>query len=600
MKRVKTWMTDNRPSVLVVLLAATFLLPGLGFGLWEPWEPKYTQAVMEMGERGDYVTPFYRGEPRFSKPILPYWAIAASYSVFGVNEVATRLPFVLCALGCIGMLVHTVGRLFRPRVGVLAGIVLMSCPMFYFLARQAMPDVLFVGNLTIAFCFLLLGLNEDQARSRRMLLFYLFAGLATLSKGPLALIVIATVVGLYVFLTLDYSQGPRKTARSLGRMLFGQMKLHWGLPLVMAMTVPWYVYNLIHYETFLDRLKFDYLKRFSVPEGHHDGPISFYIEALGYGLFPWCAIVPVALLSLRLRSEKTWEMPEKRQLFFVCWLVCPFLMFSTAETKFTYYIFPVLPPLAFFVAMYLESFLSERRNVAMHFALLVVAVGFFLLPAREILKDPGHFLTTMTIKDEVQNVVKYDDAVSNPDPKYAIFVAGFILVLLGGAALAYTERQRKLAVGGLCAAAVLLAAYNAQLLFVTLSPHKTQKHQIETVLDMMGPEDRLAMFFLDRDNYQYKEWSAIEASSIFYTNNEIVELTELDDAERFFDEGGTFCIVRNTHMSRLRRLLKEKDLPVNVIDDSHYRFKTITVRDRLSKDAPAAKRVRATRVRDAK
>ena len=58
--------------IVFILLAgvwAAFLLPSLSFGLWEPWEPKYAQAVVEMMERGDYLTPFFRGEPRFSKPI---------------------------------------------------------------------------------------------------------------------------------------------------------------------------------------------------------------------------------------------------------------------------------------------------------------------------------------------------------------------------------------------------------------------------------------------------------------------------------------------------------------------------------------------------
>ncbi len=183
--RLRQWILANKGILLALLLASLFLLPSLSFGLWETWEPKYAQAVVEMGERGDYLTPFYRGEPRFSKPILPYWVIALSYSVFGVNEIATRLPFALFAVASIGVLVHALGRLFSRTRGFLAGLILLTSPMFYLLARQAMPDILFVSNLTIALCFLALGLFEDEARGRRMLLFYIFAALAVLSKGPL-------------------------------------------------------------------------------------------------------------------------------------------------------------------------------------------------------------------------------------------------------------------------------------------------------------------------------------------------------------------------------------------------------------------------------
>ncbi len=59
----RDWLVANRGILLVLLLGALVLLPALSFGLWEPWEPKYAQSAVEMIERGDYVTPYYRGVP---------------------------------------------------------------------------------------------------------------------------------------------------------------------------------------------------------------------------------------------------------------------------------------------------------------------------------------------------------------------------------------------------------------------------------------------------------------------------------------------------------------------------------------------------------
>ena len=38
-----------------------------------------------MIERGDYVNPTFNYEPRFNKPVLSYWIVAAFYRVFGVS-----------------------------------------------------------------------------------------------------------------------------------------------------------------------------------------------------------------------------------------------------------------------------------------------------------------------------------------------------------------------------------------------------------------------------------------------------------------------------------------------------------------------------------
>ncbi len=587
--QVKNRVLSSPVTVFVLVLAGFLLLPALDFGLWEPWEPKYAQAVVEMEERGDYLTPFYRGDPRFSKPILTYWVIALSYACFGVGEFATRLPFALFAVASIGVLVHSLSRLFSRTLGCLAGVILLTSPMFYLLGRQAVPDALFVANLTIAMCFLALGLFEEESRRRRMFLFYVFSGLAVLSKGPLALVIIVTVVGLYAVLTLDFTAGSlRRTLKGLGNLLFSKMKLGWGVPLFLVIAVPWYAYNFYHYDLLLERLKFDYLERFSRAEGDHGGGIGFYLEALFYGFFPWCALIPAALLWLNPRRKRKWEDPEKKHLFFLCWLICPLLMFSAAQTKFTYYVSPVLPPLAFLGALYLTAYLKDKGRPATFFALFIVALGVFLLPARELLEDPKYLLGSVTIKRSVGSVVRAVPVVPDPHKLYLVLLGSFGVILLMSAVLSY-GRMRKYAVVGLCAVAFLFSVYNAQDLVLKLTPHKTQKYAIQNVKEMMEPEDKLAIFFPGKDNYQRLEWSAIEASAIFYTNNDIVELNSNKQAERFFTTtNGTYCIVRRTHMSRLKRILKKLDLRMKVVDTSHFRFRTITVKEESSAISSAA------------
>src|SRR5215510_1904393 len=78
--------------------------------LFDPDEGLHAAIAQEMVARGDYVTPTFLGEPFLDKPILFFWAEAASLGAFGDREAAIRLPPLL--FGLLGMIgVAALGRM---------------------------------------------------------------------------------------------------------------------------------------------------------------------------------------------------------------------------------------------------------------------------------------------------------------------------------------------------------------------------------------------------------------------------------------------------------------------------------------------------------
>src|ERR687889_749354 len=71
--------------------------------LFDVDEGAFSQATMEMFQRGDFLSTYLNGEPRYDKPILIYWLQAASVALFGVSEFAFRLPSALCAATWAGL-----------------------------------------------------------------------------------------------------------------------------------------------------------------------------------------------------------------------------------------------------------------------------------------------------------------------------------------------------------------------------------------------------------------------------------------------------------------------------------------------------------------
>ena len=58
---------------------------------WDPDEAHYAEASREMLRTGDWLAPYYNGQPFFDKPILFYWFQAAGMAIAGENEAAAPI-----------------------------------------------------------------------------------------------------------------------------------------------------------------------------------------------------------------------------------------------------------------------------------------------------------------------------------------------------------------------------------------------------------------------------------------------------------------------------------------------------------------------------
>src|SRR3989442_1299687 len=88
-------MRDRTALHLAGCLALSVLLALYQLGerpLSSPAEARYALIARETLERGDWVQPRLNGVRYYEKPPLLYWSVAASYRLFGQNEMACRLP----------------------------------------------------------------------------------------------------------------------------------------------------------------------------------------------------------------------------------------------------------------------------------------------------------------------------------------------------------------------------------------------------------------------------------------------------------------------------------------------------------------------------
>ena len=163
---------ERRLTIGFCVLAALLYLPWLGAtGFWDPWEPHYGEVAREMIARGDYLHPWWESTWFFSKPALDLWLMAAGMLAVNTNgldrwtgvftEWGARLPYaVITAMGAV-LLFIMANRLLSRRSAVIGTVAVLTSPLFVFLARQAVPDPIFVGLLEAAMACLMIVMLED-------------------------------------------------------------------------------------------------------------------------------------------------------------------------------------------------------------------------------------------------------------------------------------------------------------------------------------------------------------------------------------------------------------------------------------------------------
>jgi len=221
-----------------------------------------------------------------------------------------------------------------------------------------------------------------RAKNRRQLyLFsaYVLGAMATLAKGPAGI----ALPGLVLLLWL--------VTAGRWRDIYRKLEIPRGLVLFIATGCPWYHAMLIRHGApfWMEFIGDNYVHR---AEGRHGdrGTFEYYLQYLGYGMFPWSGIATVgAALGLTKLRDKS---PRAQLIgFAIVWFLVEFTTVSLVNTKFHHYILPALPALAILAALGLEELFTERAR-ALRIALTVIGVPVTLLCARDLAAFPARIL----------------------------------------------------------------------------------------------------------------------------------------------------------------------------------------------------------------
>ncbi|HEY9733430.1 MAG TPA: glycosyltransferase family 39 protein [Drouetiella sp.] len=353
--------TDYITLASICMAAAVVVLPGLAaFGIIDPSDGLYSEGAREMMEMKNFITPHYNYLPFYEKPIMLYWMMIASYSVFGVHEWAARVPSALCAISTCGV-VFSLSRFFISRdAAVFSALVLITSPLFAVVGMLALTDMPLCFFLTTTMLALFQRLHGGT--DKILWLGYASLGCAVLTKGPLPVVLTAMVFIAYFALTSgDNLKKPTWYIQSIK-----QLEPLKGMALTLAIALPWYVLETVvtHGDFFQEFFIRQNLGRLGGAV-NHVAPFWFYIPVVLVGTCPWIAfqfLVPQMTKQLLQRRSITFP-ANAMALFCLCWSVIVFIFLSAVKTKLATYILPVVPPLALMVGMHFDRWgLTKPRK----------------------------------------------------------------------------------------------------------------------------------------------------------------------------------------------------------------------------------------------
>jgi 4-amino-4-deoxy-L-arabinose transferase-like glycosyltransferase len=331
-----------RDALLLVALAGLLLLAGLGaVALTDRDEGANAEAAREMLEQHSWITPTLGGAPRFAKPPLVYWLMAAAYAALGVGETAARLPSAVAGLLLV-LLQYAFARwAFGSDVAWRAALVLLLSVEYVAIARMALTDATLALWTTLAAYAFLRGWWGAPPRGRWYALAWIAAGLGTFAKGPVGLLV--PLGGVVAYLGL--AGGLRQAWREAWPLR--------GLGLFLLVAVPWYgAMFWLHGWDYAARARGETLGRVLRPVTGPGGTTLFYLPVLLLGFFPWSAFLPEAVAA-GLRQARARARQGRREavtVFAAAWLLVGLALFSVTQTRLPHYVLPLFPAAALLVA----------------------------------------------------------------------------------------------------------------------------------------------------------------------------------------------------------------------------------------------------------
>jgi 4-amino-4-deoxy-L-arabinose transferase-like glycosyltransferase len=333
---------DVKAYTFIVIVASLLFIPFIGNVPLFDWdEINFAECAREMVVSHNYSDVQLYFQPFWEKPPLFIWLQALSMNVFGVSEFSARFPNALCGVITLLVLYRCGKTLNDYKFGLTWAFVYASTLLPHLFFKSGIIDPWFNLFIFSSVYFLIQHTNNPVGKFgfKTALLAGFFLGLALLTKGPAALILVGlTVVVFFVLSRFKKISSPKFVA------LFFLSFLLTGLS--------WFAIEVLKGNSHVIKEFIDYqIRLFNTEDSDHGGPFIYHFVVLLIGCFP------SSLLLILAHKKSTYDTPfqkhTKRWLLALFWVVL--ILFSIVQTKIVHY-----SSLCYFPLTYLATYAIQK------------------------------------------------------------------------------------------------------------------------------------------------------------------------------------------------------------------------------------------------
>jgi 4-amino-4-deoxy-L-arabinose transferase-like glycosyltransferase len=376
----RQYSRNNVPLALIIVMLCGLLLriyTASDFHL-HPWDERY-HALVAKNMMDSPLRPMLYENPLMHydfrnwatnqiwvhKQPLPLWSMALSMSIFGVNEIALRLPSIILSTLGIGITFYIARFLFNNRVGIITAFLFSIHGLIIELtAGRVATDHIDIFFLFFIELSVLLAIKFFQSeKGFYNVLCGVSIGLAILTKWLPALIV------LPIWLLLAMHSKPfilKKTAYDFLLLCF----------VIALISVPWqiYIFNAFPLEAAWESSYNS--KHLSEALENHGQPFYYHLDKLRivYG--------ELIYLPMIWFFYKSYKNPRPERLMLGIWILIPFLFFSIANTKMQAYTLFTAPAIFIVTALFWEYLYAYRDRFKYKGFIIGVLILLIALPVR--------------------------------------------------------------------------------------------------------------------------------------------------------------------------------------------------------------------------
>lgn len=347
----------------------------------EDGDAAHALVAQEMLQRHDYAVMYMDGIRYLIRPPMHFWLVAASYSILGESEFATRLPLGLAVVGLVLLTFEFGNRFFGKRAGLYGAMAIGTSVGVFIYTRNMIPEALY----TLAFEAIFYLFLRSWTGTLDPRLGYWGAAavcaLAVLTRGPIG--VLFPGCAIVVFITVTKSWQRWRELRLVSSSL-----------IFLVIAVPWHVIAGARAPGFFwDYFINEHVNRAlgkMIPHDYGAVPLWLWWSAHLVWLFPWSFFFPLAIRELP--PYRTWgrnmDQNAQARLLLFLWAAV-ILVFFTFESgsRLEYYSFGCWPALALLLGLGIargeETGSRWLRPIYRFLAALAVVfaaiAGYFLL-----------------------------------------------------------------------------------------------------------------------------------------------------------------------------------------------------------------------------